>query len=285
MHGFFPALTDTYVDGGTIDNTPSNAAVDAIREWGESAGVSRREIELELFVIYLHPEPGVDPEQAQDPSLVDVVSRTLEILGAAKKSSEAVTVDTINTFGQRGEDLGRMLQLLLETYRPIIEGLPAADREAAQERLVAGIKELGLRLPRGEGDAEILARIAGWAKGMIDDKLPLRVEKVIVYPQEMPLSTLQFTERLGYNKDNAIKMLTQGCHDTLFALRNHLERPANIIDDQDRRALALARRWMGVDDWPKEESEQLKMRDTWHCTRTACTFHARACSRGATARK
>ena len=284
MHGFFPVLTDTYVDGGTIDNTPSNAAVDAIREWGESAGVSRRAIELELFVVYLHAEPGVDPEATGDPSLVDVVSRTLEIQGAAKKSSEAVTVDTINTFGQRGEDLGRVLQLLLETYRPALEGLPAADREAALERMVAGIKELGLRLPRGEADAGILARIAGWADAMIANKLPLRVEKVIVYPQEMPLSTLQFTERLGYTKDNAIKMLTQGCHDTLFALRNHLERPANIIDDQDRRALSLARRWMGVDAWPEKEDEQLKMREAWQCTRTACTFHVRHCSRGASAR-
>ncbi len=285
MHGFFPVLADTYVDGGAIDNTPSNAVVDAVREWAESTGVSRRKIELELFVIYLHPEPGVDPTQTGDPALFDAVSRTLEIQGAAKKSSEAVTVDTINTFGQRGEDLGRALQLLLDAYRAALDGVPAADKQAARERLAAGINELGLRLPGGGADADILERAARWAGDMIDDKLPLRVEKVIVYPQEMPLSTLQFTERMGYNKDNAIKMLTQGCHNTLFALRNHLERPANIIDDQDRRALALARRWMGVDDWPKEDSEQLRMRDAWRCTRTACTFHARFCSRGATSRQ
>ena len=41
---------------------------------------------------------------------------------------------------------------------------------------------------------------------------------------------------------------------------------------------------MGVDDWPEKEDEQLKMREAWHCTRTACTFHVRHCSRGASAR-
>lgn len=285
MHGFFPLLTDTYIDGGAIDNTPGNAAVDAIREWAEVAGVSRRAIELELFVIYLHPEPGVDPTKTADAALFDVVGRTMEIQGAVKKSSEAVTVDTINTFGERGADLGRVLQLLLAAHRATLDGLPAADRDAAQQRLAAGIKELRLRLPRGEAENDILARLAVWAEDMMANKLPLHVEKVIVYPQEMPLSTLQFTERLGYRKDNAIKMLTQGCHDTLFALRNHLEKDKNLIDDQDHRARSLARRWMGVDNWPKEEGEQLKMHEAWQCTRTTCTFHTRHCARGANARQ
>ena len=36
MRDFFPYPDDTYVDGGSIDNTPSNSAVDATREWIEA---------------------------------------------------------------------------------------------------------------------------------------------------------------------------------------------------------------------------------------------------------
>jgi hypothetical protein len=280
MHGFFPLRSDIYVDGGSIDNTPANSAVDAVREWTESTNWPRRDTVLELFVIYLYPEPGVNPAGTANPAIFQVVGRTLEIQGAAVKSSEGVTVDTINTFGQRAEDLGRALQALLASHRDLLSRLPEADQAAANKNLTDSIAQLGLDLPpRGPND-DILNQLAVWAAQMIGDKLPLPVSKVIVYPDEMPLDTLEFTERLGYTKDNGIKMVVQGCHNTLFALRNHLEQPENILDDQDRRALALARQWMGGQPWPPDTREQLRMRGAWQCTRTACVFHTHHCPRG-----
>ena len=38
MRDFFPKESDTYLDGGAIDNTPSNSAVDYAREWAEQSG-------------------------------------------------------------------------------------------------------------------------------------------------------------------------------------------------------------------------------------------------------
>ena len=59
MRDFFPRQGDAYVDGGAIDNTPSNSAVDFVREWAEQAGLSKREVVLELFVIFLGAEPTI----------------------------------------------------------------------------------------------------------------------------------------------------------------------------------------------------------------------------------
>ena len=56
----------------------------------------------------------------------------------------------------------------------------------------------------------------------------------------MPLSTLQFTERLGYRQENTLKMLTMGCYNALWALRQHLEaQKAADLDERDRVALGL----------------------------------------------
>ena len=46
-----------------------------------------------------------------------------------------------------------------------------------------------------------------WADEIITQKLPLHIDKVVIYPDEMPMSTLQFTERLGYRQEKAIQML------------------------------------------------------------------------------
>jgi len=74
------------------------------------------------------------------------------------------------------------------------------------------------------------------------------------------MGTLQFTERLGYHKDNAILMLAAGCYDALWALRTHLE--AEIEPDaRDRQVLAMARKWMGFDVLPQEKASRKK------CTR------------------
>ena len=41
-------------------------------------------MELDLYVVLLHPEPKVDPDEASDPYFNQVVQRTLDIQGAAK---------------------------------------------------------------------------------------------------------------------------------------------------------------------------------------------------------
>ncbi len=113
---FFPFPDDTYVDGGAIDNTPSNSAVDATREWIENQErrVFKRDVVLELFVIFLEKEPRLEKEDARDPLVYEVVQRTLAIQSAAVKTSDAVVVDTINNFGDRGDELARSLLAVIE---------------------------------------------------------------------------------------------------------------------------------------------------------------------------
>ncbi len=187
-----------------------------------------------------------------------MVKRTLEIVGAAKESSEAVTLDTINTFGQRGENLGRALQILIDSYQESLEKLTPADRKEVQEGIVARTREQGLRGYLGTDAEGVLNRMEEWTSGAINS-LPMHVEEVRIYPEEMPLSTLQFTERMGYKQENALKMLTMGCYNTLWSLRSHLEKASNVVDDQDSRALGLARRWMGGQDWPEKFEEQQEL--------------------------
>ncbi len=114
IQDFFPHLNDTYIDGGAIDNTPSNSAIDGTREWVEANQLSKRDVNLDLYIIFLHAEPKVDQLEDEDPALHEVVNRTLEIQGSAKLSSDAVVVQTINTFGKRGDALGQALVAFLE---------------------------------------------------------------------------------------------------------------------------------------------------------------------------
>ena len=223
MREFFPKIKDVYVDGGAIDNTPSNSAIDATREWAEGAGISKRDIVLNLYVVFLHPEPKVDPVEIQDPALYQVVQRILEIQGAAKQSSDAVVVDTINTFGKRGERLGDTLLVVLDSYQETLRSVDEEQRRAILDRLLEKARERELRGYLGKNSEGILERMEDWAEKIINNRLPLQVEAVKIYPDEMPLSTLQFTERLGYRQENAIHMLTMGCYHTLWALRSHLE--------------------------------------------------------------
>ena len=72
----------------------------------------------------------------------------------------------------------------------------------------------------------------------------------------MPLGTLQFTERLGYRQENALKMLTMGCYNALWALQAHLEAQKEAeLDDRDRVALGLVRRWTGIAEWPEKQPD------------------------------
>jgi hypothetical protein len=114
MRSFFANHEDTFIDGGAIDNTPSNSVVDAVREWVNRQGLSKRDVVLEIFVIFLHPEPKVDQLKAESPTTFEVVGRTLGIQNAAKLASDSLTVETINYFGQQGEHLGQALLALLD---------------------------------------------------------------------------------------------------------------------------------------------------------------------------
>lgn len=281
MRGFFPRAQDLYVDGGAIDNTPSNSIIDATREWLDRAGLARSEVTLDLFVIFLHPEPKVDPVKIQDPAFHQVVQRTREIQGAAKQSSAAVVVDTINTFGRRGERLGDTLLAVLQSYQETLQAIDPEQREEILDRLREDVKQRGIRGYRGRDSEGMLDRMTGWAENIVDNLLPLQVAAIKIHPEEMPLSTLQFTERLGYRHNNALAMLTMGCYNTLWALRNHLEGQKGDLDEQDQQSLALARKWMGGQAWPPEPGAGQDPHRSWRCQRTACVFHAVHCPHGA----
>jgi len=149
------------------------------------------------------------------------------------------------------------------------------------DRLRDEVDRRGVHGYQGQSGEGILDRMAGWAEEILSDELPLQVKAVKIYPEEMPLSTLQLTGRLGYRQDNALAMLTMGCYNTLWAIRTHLEAQKGDLDDQDRQALALARKWMGVDDWPADAAGKEDLRQAWRCQRTACVFHPRPCPHGA----
>ena len=282
MRGFFPQAQDLYVDGGAIDNTPSNSAIDATREWLEQAGVSRQDVVLDLYIVLLHVEPRAKQVEIRDPALHQVVQRTMEIQGAAKQSSAAVVLDTINTFGQRGEKLADSLLAVLGSYQEALQSLDAEQRRVLLDRLRDEVKRRGVRGYQGQSGEGILDRMEDWAEEILSDQLPLQVRAVKIYPEEMPLSTLQLTGRLGYRQENALAMLTMGCYNTLWAVRSHLEAQRDDLDDQDRQGLALARKWMGVESWPADAVEQEKLRKAWCCQRTACVFHSHHCPHGAT---
>jgi len=138
-----------------------------------------------------------------------------------------------------------------------------------------------------------LKRMKIWAEDVLRDKLPLHVDEIKIYPDEMPLSTLQFTERLGYRKENGIKMITMGCYNTLWTLRDHIENlsPAER-DGQDELSLKLIRSLMGNVEWPiwknKRDPERRAAQErfdtlhaTWQCSRQECLFHAQYCAHGA----
>ena len=287
MQEFFPQANDLYVDGGAIDNTPANSVIDATREWAEKEGVSKRKLALDLYTIFLHREPSVgleEPEELEaikDPALYQVILRTREIQGAAKQSSGAVTVETINSFGKRGELLGESLLAVLQSYQQTLAALDEAQRKEILDRLREEVERRDIRGYRSGKVDEILERMESWAGDIVENKMPLQVRAVKIYPEEMPLNTLQFTERLGYRHENALAMLAMGCYNTLWALRNHLEDQNDALDGQDRQALALARKWMGVESWPKKPDRDETFRKAWRCRRENCVFYAEHCPHGA----
>jgi hypothetical protein len=278
MASFFANHEDTYVDGGAIDNTPSNSVVDAVREWVDREGISKRDIILDNFVIFLHKEPKVDQEEVESPTTFEVVGRTLEIQGVAKQASDSVNVNTINYFGKQGEDLGQALLALLEGLESGSDGKPT---EGLEEAVQEAARQRGLRGFLGSTPNGILERLEKWGMGKIGRNLPLQVNQITIHPEKMPMSTLQFTERLGYRKQNAIEMLTMGCYNTLWTLRSYLDEGSKDFDDHDRVVLELVIKWTGIEEMPEGAKEQEDLRQNWHCQRTACVYHAQHCPHGA----
>lgn len=285
----FPQAGDYYVDGGTIDNTPANSAIDGIKEWAKANDKDMRELTLDLYTVFLHPAP--DPghqEPGPFPASYQVVQRTLTVQSAAKLASGATGLRTINYFGDRGEHLGEVAGALAEGIDDLTTRLAEDMQEVlTKEQLAALDKALSQRLQahleqaagrKGHDVSSNLAHVQKDVQEHLKRRLPLEVEPVEIYPDEMPMSTLQFTERLGYRPENAIRMMTVGCYNTLWALRAHLEEKREAErDEQDTRALRLARKWMGFADWPDDHAAR---QESWQCQRTSCVFYQGHCPRG-----
>jgi hypothetical protein len=252
--------------------------IDAVREWVGREGLSKRDVILDNFVIFLHKEPKVDQEEVESPTTFEVVGRTLEIQGVAKLASDSVNVNSINYFGKQGEDLGQALLALLEGLESGSDGKPT---EGIEEAVQEAARQRGLRGFLGSTPNGILERLEKWGMGKIGRKLPLQVNQITIHPEEMPMSTLQFTERLGYRKQNAIEMLTMGCYNTLWTLRSYLDEGSKDFDDHDRQVLELVIKWTGIEEIPEEAKEQDDLRVNWHCQRTACVYYAQHCPHGA----
>lgn len=151
--------------------------------------------------------------------------------------------------------------------------------------------EEGISRYRGKSSEGILERMKDWAEDLLSNGLPLHVEEIKIYPDKMSLSTLQFTERLGYRQKSAIEMITMGCYNTLWTLRNHLESLKPQRCDEDGKSLDLARKWMGIPEWPRQsdkdadrfevEAKLEMLHGSWQCTRQECLFHNQYCLHGA----
>lgn len=277
---YFPRRGDAYVDGGAIDNTPTNSAVDAVREWIYLHDRSKREVALDLYVVFLHPEPSLMMDENPSPALYQVVGRSMKIANAAKLSADAALVSTINTFGMRGEQLGESLQALLEGLKPTLDELTPEQRRALEDRIRKQVQARGLHGYAGVSGEGVLARMEDWAARTVRNGLPLHVNEVTIYPDRMPMDTLQFTQRLGYRKSNAIGMIMMGCYNTLWALRSQFESQSGRLDAHDAQALALTRRWM-EGEWPADPQVREAYRGSWRCRRVECVFHKARCPHGA----
>jgi hypothetical protein len=162
----------------------------------------------------------------------------------------------------------------------LIANLDDAQKLTLQEHLRQAAREREIRGYQGVTGEGILERIETWGQEMLASRLPLQVNAIKVYPSKMALDTLQFTGRLGYRQENAVDMITLGCSNTLWTLRQHLEEKADALDGQDMKVLAMARKWMGGNDWPVGTDEQDQLVSSWQCQRAACVFHAQYCRHG-----
>jgi hypothetical protein len=126
----------------------------------------------------------------------------------------------------------------------------------------------------------MLAGLREWTNDKLRRKLPLDVQEVKIFPDDMPLDTLHFTPRLGYSKAKATDMITMGCYNTLWTVRRHLEEAHRPLDPTDTNLLAKVQKWTGF-EWPRDSSDLPKLRETWACQRHECVFHQKHCRHGA----
>jgi hypothetical protein len=228
-------------------------------------------------------------DETTDPLIFEVVGRTLDLVNTANEKGRANTFETINSFGKRAEGIAQVLDLVLRSYQETLKDLEPAKRSQAEQSLLEGAQELSKRdFSRTPPDG-ILDKLSKWTEETLVNRLPLRVDTVKIYPEKMPLNTLQFTERLGYKKENAVQMLAMGCASTLDSLRARLEARSKAegwenLDEHDQRALTLARKWTG-DLWQAPDLPEApdRVRPVWQCQRAACAFHALVCPHGAKA--
>lgn len=284
----FPQAGDYYVDGGAIDNTPTTSAIDAVKDFADERGLGYRDLQLDLYTVFLHPPP--DPGELVTellPSSIETVRRTMEIRTAAVLDSDAAHVRFVNKAAQLGEeaghaviDLAAALEDLL-AYAPQDEalGLTEEQQDALRVALEARIAEA---LPgRQTGRvAERLDKIKNEYQELLDHRLPLHVNPIEIHPEVMPMRTLQFTQRLGYRTNNAITMMTSGCYSTLWALYIHLtNKSKSELDERDRLTLRMARHWMGLEEGD-DAAPTPELRRAWRCQRVACSFYQDHCRHG-----
>ena len=168
-------------------------------------------------------------------------------------------VDTINVFGQRAEDLGESLLILLGSDADVLDGMYEAEKTVLFERIRRRANEQGIRGYRGRSGEGILERMRSWGQEMLAEKLPCRSTRSRSTPNVwrwIPCSSPGASATSG----DALDMLTMGCYNTLWALRTYLEDQAKVVDEADRRSLALAKKWMGFEDWPENPAQVEKLR-------------------------
>ena len=285
----FPREGDHYVDGGAIDNTPTNSAIDAIKDWVDEENVGIRDVQLDLYTIFLHPPP--DPGEFVTelmPSSIETVRRTMEIRTAAVLDTDAAHVRFVNKTGQLAEDTSRTVIDLVRTLDELLDQLPeVASLNLSDEQKGTLRAALESRIEQAlsgqqDGARDRLQQVVAEHEQIIHQKLPLHVNPIEIHPEEMPMRTLQFTERLGYKKENAIRMMTSGCYSTLWSLHEYLTaKSRDGLDPQDELVLGLARQWMGLDA-EVVATDKTALRQAWRCHRHQCVFHAKHCRHGAT---
>ncbi len=305
---FFPCKKDRYLDGGTIDNTPSNTAIDGIKQRIRLGGGWRRNVSLDLYTVLLHRLPAQEEVEDKDTTLFDVVQRTLMINKAARLTTEAEYVDVVSYYGDRAEQLAEMVLVLLKALEkmdmelnpdPDQKKFPEMVRDAADSLLVDEPKRDPKRYKRymqhllNEKDEKYLSTLKGWSEDQLEKRLPLDIDVVQIHPDDMPLHTLAFTERLGYERQKGIDMITMGCYNTLWELLEHLEMKQQYkLDKQDCISRDLVRLWTGIPEgeFPKEDDYESQAawqealeekRRSWACKRLECIFHRKHCAYGA----
>lgn len=333
---FFPKTSDVYLDGGVIDNLPTNSAIDAVRESvlkslekDASSQLSMSNTQFDLFTILLEKEPGTKKEQdsESDPlenlHPMEVVSRTLEIRSGAKMLTDTHILNVINKFGERGNNLAMMLGAILESLKKADIDKDKLDQISAQiiERLHLDdpenvhLYEYNETFFQNNGGEEVtldnvLQNIEGELTRLQNEKLPMNVRALEIFPDEMNMSTWNFTERLGYRREKALKMLTMGCYNTLwttFTILLRRKQAGQLKEDCNKTLLQklgeiiFKNPFYLTSDEKEKESNKIdiesllsdsvalsefvnnlndkNLRQSWNCAQSSCVYW-QACAHG-----